>query len=93
MVAAWRNRETEENARYEFLLRLYQVTRADPQKAIHAGGIGYQLGLAQVQTFAVVEFLADQGYVDYLGAGPRVRIAPRGIRYLEREAGGRRTIR
>jgi hypothetical protein len=93
LVAAWRNRQSEENARYEFLLRLYQAAGADPQGVVLAGGIGYELGMSRVQTFAVVEFLADQGYVEYLGAGPRVRIAPRGMRYIELEAGTRRTIR
>jgi hypothetical protein len=93
LTAAWRNRQSEENARYEFLLRLYQVTSVDPQGVVHAGRIGFDLGLSRVQTFAVVEFLADQGYVEYLGAGPRVRIAPRGLRYIELDAGTRRTIR
>jgi hypothetical protein len=93
LVPAWRNRQAEENSRYEFLLRLYQVTSVNPQAAVQAGGIGYELGLSRVQTFAVVEFLADQGYLEYLGAGPRVRIAPRGMRYIELEAGTRRTIR
>ena len=93
MAAAWRNRQSEESARYDFLLRLYQSTGQDPQGVVHAGDIGNDLGMTRVQTFAVVEFLADQGYVEYLGAGPRVRISARGIRYIEREAGSRRTIR
>ena len=93
MSAAWRDRQSEETARYEFLLRLYQRATPDPQGVVHAGDIGYALGLSQVQTFAVVEFLADQGFVEYLGAGPRVRISARGIRYIELEAGSRRTIR
>ena len=93
MAAAWRDRQSEESARYEFLLRLYQRTGPDPQGVVHAGEIGYGLGLSRVQTFAVVEFLADQGFVEYLGAGPRVRISARGIRYIELEAGARRTVR
>jgi hypothetical protein len=93
LVADWIDRQSEERARYEFLLRLHRVTRIDPQGVVHAGEIGGEVGLSRVQTFAVVEFLADQGYVEYLGAGPRVRIAPRGMRYIELEAGARRTIR
>ena len=93
MAADWRDRQTEESARYEFLLRLYRTTGSDPQGVVHAGELGTDLGLSRVQTFAVVEFLADQGLVEYLGAGPRVRIAARGIRYIEVEAGSRRTIR
>ena len=93
MAAAWRDRQTEESARYEFLLRLYQRSGSDPRGVVRAGEIGSELGLSRVQTFAVVEFLADQGMVDYLGAGPRVRIAARGVRYIELEAGSRRTIR
>jgi hypothetical protein len=83
----------EERARYEFLMRLYQIARRDPDAVVHAGQIGGELKLSAVQTFAVVEFLADQGFVEYLGAGPRVRISARGIRYIELEAGSRRTIR
>ena len=93
MAAAWRDRRSEENARYEFLLKLYQRSGPDPRGVVHAGEIGTGLELSPVQTFAVVEFLADQGFVEYLGAGPRVRISARGIRYIEVEAGARRTIR
>ena len=93
MVAAWRSRQSEESARYDFLVRLYQWSGVDPQRVVHAGDVGYDLGLSRVQTFAVVEFLAEQGFVEYLGAGPRVRISARGIRYIELEAGERRTIR
>ncbi len=93
MVAAWRNRETEEKARYEFLMRLYQITGTNPHAVVHAGDIGFDIGLSRVQTFSVVEYLADQGYLEYLGAGPRVRLATRGWRYIELDAGTRRTIR
>ena len=93
MAADWKDRQSEERARYEFLSRLHQVTSSDPQGVLHAGEIGEEVGLSRVQTFAVVEFLADRGYVEYLGAGPRVRIAPSGMRYIEMEAGARRTVR
>ena len=93
MVQAWKNRESEESARYEFLMRLYQVTEMNPGIIVHAGEVGFDIGLSRVQTFAVVEYLADQQYVEYLGAGPRVRIAVRGLRYIELDAGTRRTIR
>ena len=88
-----RSHQPEERARFEFLLRLYRIARREPERVVHAAEIGHELGLGPVQTFAVVEFLADQGYVHYLGAGPRIRIAPRGIRYVEWEAEDRRTIR
>ena len=93
MISPWRDRQEEEKARYEFLLRLYQVTRSDPQRVVHGGEIGAALGLSLPQSFGVVEFLADQGYVEYLGAGPRIRISPRGVRYIEWEAVSRRSIR
>ena len=93
VISPWSDRQAEERARYDFLLRLYQVTRSDPERVWHGGDVGGALGLSLPQSFAVVEFLADQGYVDYLGAGPRIRIAPRGIRYIEWEAVSRQTIR
>ena len=93
MAAAWRDRKSEETARYEFLLRLYRSADQGPQAVVQAGDLGEELGMSRVQTFAVVEYLADQGFVEYLGAGPRVRISARGIRYIELEAGSRRTIR
>jgi hypothetical protein len=93
LAASWKDRQAEESARYEFLLRLYRGTGVDAQAVVHAGEIGEEVGLSPVETFAVVEFLAEQRYVEYLGAGPRVRIAPRGLRYIELDAGARRTIR
>jgi hypothetical protein len=93
MGAAWEHRRAEESARYAFLLRLEQVADADPQAVVRAGDLGSELGLSRVQTFAVAEFLAAEGYVEYLGAGPRVRISAKGMRYIALEAGRRRTVR
>jgi len=89
----WRDRELEERARYEFLLRLYLLTGADVDRVMPAREVGRQIGLAPVETFAVVEFLAHGGYIDYLGAGPRIRLALRGVHYIEWGAHTRRTVR
>jgi hypothetical protein len=82
-----------ERARYDFLLRLYHWTGADPRSVMHALDVGFDLGLTPVQTFAVVEFLSRRGYIDYLGAGPRIRITPMGVDFIRIGAGYRRTIR
>lgn len=90
---SWRESGVEQHARFEFLLRLHRIDRGDPGTVVHALDLGCGMGLSSVETFAVVEFLASRGYVEYLGAGPRVRIAPKGIRYIEWDASDRRTIR
>ena len=88
-----RDAEMEERARFELLLRLYWIVRSDAGAVIHAVDLGRDIGLSPVETFAVAEFLASRGYIDYLGAGPRIRIAPKGIRYIEWIAAERRTVR
>lgn len=93
MIVSWQDRQAEERARFDFLMRLYQGTRSDPTQIVHGGDLGYSIGLSSQQTFVVIEFLANTGYIEYLGAGPKIRISPRGTRYIEWEAETRRTIR
>lgn len=88
-----RESDARERARYEFLLRLYHRTGADYRRVLHALDVGFDLGLPPVETFAIVEFLARKEYIDYLGAGPRIRITPMGVDFIHIGAGYRRTIR
>lgn len=93
MIVSWQDRQAEERARFDFLMRLYQVTQSDPAQIVHGGDIGYAIGFSGQQTFVIVEFLANSGYIEYLGAGPKIRISSRGKRYIEWEAETRQTIR
>lgn len=80
--------------RYEVLRMLYDAWKQEPDRAaIHAYTFATDLGVWQAELFRVIEFLDRKGYVVYLGAGPLVHITPAGVRYLEEEAGGRRSIR
>jgi len=42
-----------------------------------------ELGLDREETFRSLEYLAGRGLLDYLGAGPVVRISPRGSALVE----------
>lgn len=41
------------------------------------------LGVAREAVYAIVEDLARNALVDYIGAGPKVRLADAGLRHLE----------
>lgn len=80
--------------RYEVLRILYDAWKAEPERAeVQAFAFASDLGVWHAELFRVIEFLDRKGFVVYLGAGPIVRITPAGIRYLEEEAKGRRSIR
>jgi hypothetical protein len=85
-------REREERMRYEVLLMLYHAARASPENAVNAWGFAQDLGVWHAELFRVVEFLERRGLVEYLGAGPVVRITAAGIEYVESEP-RRRTVR
>lgn len=87
-------REREERMRFEVLQMLHQAWREEPDRAaIQAYSFAADLGVWHAELFRVIEFLDRKGFVTYLGAGPLVRITSEGIRYMEEEAKGRRSIR
>ena len=85
-------KEREERMRYEVLLMLYTAAQSAPGDAVQAWGWAQDLGVWHEELFRVFEFLDRAGLIEYLGAGPLVRITQAGIDYIESE-GKRRSIR
>lgn len=81
----------EERLRYDVLRRIHEHSAADAA-AVHAIQIQSECTIPFEQLCRVIVFLADHGYVDYLGAGPSVFITSKGIEYLE-SARRRRSVR
>lgn len=88
-----RTREREERMRFEVLAMVYRAAQGNADAVIRVSGFLQELGVWYEELFRVVEFLDRCGYLSYQGAGPLVRITPRGIRLIEGEAGARRSIR
>lgn len=82
-----------EQARYRVLEWVYERTGVNCDVAVTGTEIGAALGLPYEDLYRVIHFLEDRGYLNYRGAGPRVCITPKGIRYLEVDAQNRRSIR
>lgn len=86
-------RRREERMRYEVLLMVYGATREAAGRPVSAVRFAQELGVWQAEVFRVVEWLERKGLLLYHGAGPTVSLTPRGVAYVEREAGRRRSIR
>lgn len=85
--------ERRERQRYALLLRIFDRTTAAGDVPISALEVGQALRLSREDTFRLVQFLAHHGYLDYVGAGPRVRLTEKGIAFLTTGAGRRRSLR
>lgn len=82
-----------EKLRYQVLQWVYDHAGAACTVPVTGSQIGSALHLPYEELYRVIHYLEDRGYLVYLGAGPTVCITDKGIRYLEEEAGNRRTIR
>jgi hypothetical protein len=78
-----RRGEREERMRYEVLLMLHRAARGSGENAVNAWGFAQDLGVWHAELFRVVEFLERKGLVEYLGAGPVIRITAAGIDFVE----------
>lgn len=74
--------EAQEQTRRAVLRKLYELGR-DSGEAVGGRDLAYEMGLTREETFRILEFLAGRGLVDYLGAGPLVRISSRGSSLVE----------
>lgn len=86
-------RRREERMRYEVLRMLYDATGAAEDGAVRAWSFAPDLGVWREELFRVIEFLDRKRYLEYLGAGPTVRITRAGVEYIESEAERRKSIR
>jgi DNA-binding IclR family transcriptional regulator len=86
-------REQEERQRFRVLERAYALTDGDCGRVLLGRELADRLGLSLESIFRHLEYLASRRYLRYIGAGPRVCLDPRGVKYVEAEAGRRRSIR
>lgn len=82
-------RQREERMRYEVLERLYRAADGQPGTEVNCWGFASDLGVWHAEVFRVIEFLERHGYLEYLGAGPLVRLTPAGTEYVEGGGEGR----
>jgi hypothetical protein len=83
----------EERLRYEILSFVHQHSGESCSEEVSGAQIGAALHLPYEDLYRVVHFLENQGYLVYLGAGPRVCLSEKGARYLRQNARRRRTVR
>ena len=83
----------EERLRYDVLRAAYDRAGADCARSVSAAEIGAGLDVRHEDLFRIVYVLDSRHYLRCVGPGPRVCITERGIRYIEEEAGRRRTLR
>ena len=88
-----RAREEREQTRFRMLQAVYERAGARCEVPVFGLELGAALGLPREETFRAIYELAHRGFLSYRGAGPKVGIAEKGIAYLEREAGRRRSVR
>lgn len=85
--------ERRERERYALLAGIYALAALAREAPISALDAGEAMGLSREDTFRMVQYLAHHDYLDYVGAGPRVRVTEKGVRFLTRTARRRRSIR
>lgn len=83
----------EQRLRYSILRAVYDRTEGRVDRPVTGSEIGAMLNLRYEDLYRVVHFLEYNGYLAYLGSGPRVSITDQGVRYIEDLADRRRTIR
>jgi hypothetical protein len=84
---------SEERLRYRILRTIYDRTGADCVTSMTATEIGTYLSVGYEDLFRVIHFLAEHQFLFPIAEGPRVCITPKGIRYIEKAAGRRMTLR
>lgn len=86
-------RRREEHMRYEVLQLLYRSVEGKAGLERNIARFALDLGTWQAELFRVVEWLDSRKLIRYCGAGPVVCLTQRGVAFVEREAGRRRSIR
>lgn len=86
-------RERRERLRFQVLREIYDRARARCDVLLSGQTIREALRISREDAFRSIYDLEHRGFLSYRGAGPRICITEKGISYLEREAGRRRSIR
>lgn len=85
--------ERWERQRYLVLDWVYANTGPSCDRRVNASVAAEETRLGPEEVFRSIEYLADRGYVRYVGPGPQVCITREGLEYLQRRAWRRRSIR
>lgn len=86
-------REERERRRFEVLRGVYERSTSVGANPVRALDIGLAIGLSREEVFRTVLDLTQGRYLSFCAAGPQVSITERGIAYLQRGAGKRRSVR
>lgn len=84
---------TEEQLRYRILRAVYDQAGGDCVETVTATEIGAGLGLAHEDLFRSLNLLEQANFLFRVDDEPSVCVTPKGIRYLEKHAGRRRSVR
>lgn len=84
---------SEERLRYQVLRAIYERAGADCTRSITATEIGARLEIDYENLFRVLGFLEEHQYLLRVGPEPLVCITLKGIRYIEKAAGRRQSLR
>ncbi len=84
---------SEERLRYTVLRSIYKRVGTDCAATTTATQVGAELSIGYEELFRTLSALVHHGYLFEVAEGPRVCITPRGIRYIEKAAGRRMTVR
>lgn len=71
--------EPPEEMRLLMLLRICELAGEDPGAEVRGREVARDLEMPLEVAYAVLEYLSRKGDLEYLGAGPRVRITPHGL--------------
>lgn len=82
-----------ERRRYAFLEQLYLLTGENCERAISPREIETQMETPAAAHRSEVEDLVRRGYVQYAGRGGEICVTEKGIRYLQKDAWRRRSVR
>lgn len=83
----------EERLRYQILRSVYDQTGGDCAHTVSATQLLRAQPVRYEDLFQAVHFLAERGYLFLMGEGLLVCVTPKGVRYIERSAGRRQSLR
>ena len=86
-------REKRERVRFDILRNVYERCWSEGDAPVRALDIGLAMGLSREEIFRTVLDLTQRSYLSICAAGPQVCITEKGIAYVQKGAGRRRSIR
>ncbi len=85
--------ESWEQRRYALLEQLYLLTGENCERAVSPEQIETELDTAAAIPAPLIEDLVRLGYVRPRGTGKEICLAEKGVKYLQRDAWRRRSVR